>query len=127
MAVKGNGEEAGVKTDFVISHLFSCKEQWEEQWEDLAVWAVTAPEIYKYLCLDTVEDDLTKAGGRGVSHEQHRGSAPNSLSDRREQSVCCDLLVALLASRRYVSVSFRSLPVCCFLPDVTARFFKPAH
>lgn len=46
VAVRGNGEEVGVKTDFVISHLFSCKEQWEEQWEGLAGWAVTTPEIY---------------------------------------------------------------------------------
>lgn len=84
VAVRGNGEEAGVKTDFVIAHLFSCKEQQreqqrEEQREGPAVWAVTAPEIYKYLCLDTVEDDLTKVGGRGVSDEQHREAPPPPL------------------------------------------------
>lgn len=92
MAVRGNREEVGVKTDFVISHLFSCKEQqeeqWEEQWEGLAVWAVTAPEIYKYLCLDTVEDDLTKAGGRVAGDEQHREAPPPPLCTTDVSKVC---------------------------------------
>lgn len=79
VAVRENWEEVGVKTDFVIARLFSCKEQQEEQWEGLTVWAVTAPEIYKYLCLDTVEDDLTKAGGQVVGDEQHREAPPPPL------------------------------------------------
>lgn len=43
------------------------------------MWAVTVPEIYKYLCLDTAEDDLTKAGGRAAGDEQHTEAPPPPL------------------------------------------------